>query len=75
MAVVVQNPQRPAKRASVHIERRYLQITVYFLGIDERIRSLDETHKRILIATLESSIMEVSRPDVNMHRVPLCQIF
>lgn len=49
--------------------------TALILGIEERIRNLDEVQKGILIGTEESSIIQFSYHRENMHRVSVAQIF
>lgn len=56
-AVVVKNMQLPEKISTVLEESRLMERNVLFPGIDERIRSLNEVHKIILIGTMESIII------------------
>lgn len=52
---LLKNLQLQGKIVSVLLEIRCKEITVLVLGLDESIQSLDEVHKIILIATVESS--------------------
>lgn len=64
------------RRSFPYLQKRsFTERSTLVIGIHERIRSINEVQKSIIIDTMESSNIQVSHCDANVHMVPFSKLF